>query len=147
MGFFSSLGGVLGSQILGIAQSAIGSQVAARQSSKARKQQMLQAIRTPGIVRAPGISVTGTGGGLIGGQIRRIMGGVASIAQKVVELNADGTVKKKRRRMNVLNYSALKRSLRRLEGFQRTVKRVEKAIPRKPSRRRAQTAAQAHHSR
>ena len=54
--------------------------------------------------------------------------------------------KPKRRRMNVLNVKALRRSTRRLAGFQREAKKVEKELRKlAPPARRRSSSAHIHH--
>jgi len=139
MAFFDTLG----SSLLNLGTSFLGGQISARNNKKFRKAQLTQAnqngvIGPPIPNRVPATQATK----------RPIAYGLE--AARVAHASwphagLGGQQLRKRRRMNVLNYSALKRSLRRLEGFQRTVKRVEKAMPKKTTRRRSTVNVPHHH--
>jgi len=138
VGFFSQLG----SLALQAGASFIGSQVVARQQKAARRQQLQSgSVRPPRAISAPRTHPVTTRPTAVG--IAGVMGPGSAVPPWHAAVHAG--LQPKRRRMNVLNYSALKRSLRRLEGFQRTVKRVEKAMPKKTSRRRSAAVIPQHH--
>lgn len=81
------------------------------------------------------------------GQIRGVLGPGSAVPPWHAAVHAG--LGRKRRRMNHTNFSALKRALRRVEGFTKVVKRAEKSLrkiapPRRSSSTRKLIAGPGH---
>lgn len=142
MSLFSKIGGVLGrvgrvaSFIPGVG--GVAGRVATAIGAVAAATRKPTQAGLPGIPRAGLPARIGRGVGRALPGIGRVAGSAAIGVGAAALFNADGTPKKKRRRMNPCNDKALKRALRRIEAYDKVRKRVDaslrKACP--PQRRR-----------
>lgn len=137
-GIFGFLGKAIGGVVKGaFASSPIG--IAAGAIGKAAKPSA-----------TPPFTMPGGGGGIPSQFIQQQVPtpGARGAIERFIPGGATGfqNVSKKRRRMNVLNVKALRRSTRRLAGFQREAKKVEKELRKlaPPSRRRSSSSHHHH---
>jgi len=112
-GFFGALKGFVGKALPIAAGLGLGGPLGAGIAAVARGRGRAPAFRPPGgtqvpVVRQPGVRAAIS---------RVIPGGSTGLV-----VAPDGTVRRKRRRMNYLNQKALRRSTRRVDGFVREAK-------------------------
>lgn len=137
-GIFSSIGGFLGSTIKKVATVAFQTSPAGRIFKAAQGIIQPQSVPPPFTMPGGGQATT-----FFQQQAQQASKGSSGSGGMSTSLVVQG---KKRRRMNVLNVKALRRSTRRLAGFQREAKKVEKELRKlAPPARRRSSSAHIHH--
>ncbi len=141
-GIFGSIGGFLVGTAKKIARTAFETSPAGRILAAAQGVIASTAVATPTFIQEQ-VSRPGIGLQEAGKQAQKSGGGMKSGRQTSTALTV---MPKKRRRMNVLNVKALRRSTRRLAGFQREAKKVEKELRKLAPASRRRSVPHHHHS-